>query len=251
MSKDLNKLNPIPQFSVLIVDDDYRIRNLLKRFLKKNDYTVISAHNADLAISYLQTFKFDIVVADVMMPGKDGFELTKIISDRFKVPVFLLTALTEMNNKLYGFNSGADDYLTKPFEPEELLVRMKAIIRRQMLNLKSPQNDSLNEEGFYLDLDKQILRVSGNNISLTSSEIALLCVFNKHKNKVLSRDEIVEELNSNNKSSVSGKKILNNRLIDLQITRLRKKIEPIPTRPVYLKTVRGFGYKLLLKKKIN
>ena len=241
-----NKYDFKAQTSVLIVDDDYRIRDLLKRFLKKSGYFSILAQNAEMAIHCLETFQFDIVIVDVMMPRIDGFELTEIISNRFKVPVFMLTARTDINDKLNGFKVGADDYLTKPFEPEELLVRIKAITRRSSKGAVEDESQPVNNDEFFLDLEKQILRINGNSIGLTANEIALLNVFNKYRNIVLSRDEIINELNRADYFQASGKKIINDRLIDLQITRLRKKIEPNPTHPVYLKTVRGFGYKLLL-----
>ena len=239
------------KISVLIVDDDYRIRNLLKRFLKKNDYIAISAKNSEVAIEHLKNFRFEIVIVDVMMPGTDGFELTKIISENFNVPVFMLTARTEMTDKLQGFKNGADDYLTKPFEPEELLVRIKAIVRRNQLTVSEKQTKALTDQGFNLDFNKQILNVNGNKINLTANEMALLHVFDIHKNKVLSREKIVNELNSKKEFSVSNKKIINNRLIDLQITRLRKKIEPNPTHPTFLKTVRGLGYKLFIENTLS
>ena len=233
--------------SVLVVDDDSRIRNLLKRFLSKNNYISVSAKNYNTAIELLETFKFEIAIIDVMMPGKNGFELTKTVGERFQVPVFMLTARTEMNDKLLGFKSGADDYLTKPFEPEELLVRIKAIIRRNQSIRPETPNKSVAHFEFVLDVHNQILKVNGNDISLTNNEVSLLNVFKKHKNKVLSRDAIMKELNTTKTMSPEEKKINNNRLIDLQITRLRKKIEPNPTYPMYLKTIRGQGYKLYLE----
>ena len=233
--------------SVLVVDDDYRIRNLLKRFLSKNNYMSVSAQNYNTAINFLETFIFDIVIVDVMMPGKDGFELTKIIGERFQVPVFMLTARTDINDKLQGFRSGADDYLTKPFEPEELLVRIKAIIRRNKSSMPKRPRKNLNYAEFVLDIHKQTLKINGNDISLTNNEVSLLNIFKRHKNKILSRDEIMRELNATKTISLAEKKINNNRLIDLQITRLRKKIEPNPTYPMYLKTIRGQGYKLYLE----
>ena len=236
-----------PKNSILIVDDDYRIRNLLKLFLSKNNYLPVSAQNYNTAIIFLETFKFDIAIVDVMMPGKNGFELTKIIGERFKVPVFMLTARTEINDKLLGFKSGADDYLTKPFEPEELLVRIKAIIRRNQSVVSEKPRKTLTHFEFALDMNKQILKVNGNDISLTNNEVSLLNIFKKHKNKVLSRDAIMKELSDTKTISLTEKKIYNNRLIDLQITRLRKKIEPNPTYPIYLKTIRGQGYKLFLE----
>ena len=233
--------------SVLVVDDDSRIRNLLKRFLSQNNYISVSAQNYNTAIKLLETFQFDIAIVDVMMPGKNGFELTKIVGERFQVPVFMLTARTEINDKLLGFKSGADDYLTKPFEPEELLVRIKAIIRRNPSITPENSRKNVTHFGFVLDVHNQTLKVNGNDISLTNNEVSLLNVFKKHKNKVLSRDSIIKELNATKTISLAEKKINNNRLIDLQITRLRKKIEPNPSYPMYLKTVRGQGYKLYLE----
>lgn len=164
---------------------------------------------------------------------------------------FMLTARTEMTDKLEGFKNGADDYLTKPFEPEELLVRIRAIVRRNQLTVSEKQTKALTDQGFNLDFNKQILNVNGNKINLTANEMALLHVFDVHKNKVLSREKIVKELNSKKELSVSNKKIINNRLIDLQITRLRKKIEPNPTHPTFLKTVRGLGYKLFIENTLS
>ncbi len=243
--KKLNKTKY--KSSVLVVDDDSRIRNLLKRFLSKNNYISISAQNYNTAVELLETFKFDIAIVDVMMPGRNGFELTKIVGERFQVPVCMLTARTEINDKLLGFKNGADDYLTKPFEPEELLVRIKAIIRRNQSITQINPRKSLTHFEFVLDVHNQILKVNGNDISLTNNEVSLLNVFKKHKNKVLSRDLIIKELNATKTIPLAEKKSTNNRLIDLQITRLRKKIEPNPTYPMYLKTIRGQGYKLYLE----
>lgn len=233
-----------PRISVLIVDDDFRIRNLLKRFLKKSNCFSMLAENYDIAINYLENFSCDIAIVDVMMPGKDGFELAKVISTQFKVPVFMLTARNEINYKLYGFESGAEDYLTKPFEPEELLVRMKAIVRRNQASQEKLPIKALDNGVFFLDSLKQVLKINGKIISLTDNENALLNIFDKHKNKVLSRDSIINELNVTKEFLPLSKKINNKRLVDLQITRLRKKMEPNPAHPIYLKTVRGIGYKL-------
>ena len=155
--------------------------------------------------------------------------------------------VSQMSQETLAFSLGADDYLTKPFEPEELLVRIKAITRRSSKGAVEDKSQPVNNDEFFLDLEKQILRINGNSIGLTTNEIALLNVFNKYKNIVLSRDEIINELNRADYFQASGKKIINDRLIDLQITRLRKKIEQDPKNPKYLQTIRGEGYVLWIE----
>ncbi len=218
---------------ILIVDDDDRIRNLLKDYLSENSYIVSTAESADQAKERLQYIKFDIIILDVMMPGQDGYDLTKEIKKQIKVPVILLTAKGEVENRIKGLELGADDYIGKPFEPKELLLRIKNIINKNnKIDLKSKQIIGDAE----VDLNKMTVSLKNKLRKISNSEKKVLIEMIANPGTTFSREEI---------GKISG--INQERSIDVMITRLRQKIEINPKNPKFLQTIRGSGYVLWIE----
>ena len=218
---------------ILVVDDDNRIRDLLKDFLTENNYIVSTAENAIQAKKRLEYLKFDIIILDVMMPGQDGYELTKEIKTQIRVPIILLTAKGEVENRIKGLELGADDYLGKPFEPKELLLRIKNIINKSnTIDLSSKQKIGKAE----IDLNKMIIKIKGNIKKINNSEKKVLIEMLANPGVTFSREEI---------GKISG--IIQERSIDVMITRLRQKLEEDPKNPKYLQTIRGSGYVLWIE----
>ena len=218
---------------ILIVDDDNRIRNLLKDYLSENSYLVSSAENADQAKEKLEYLKFDIIILDVMMPGQNGYELTKEIKKKLKVPIILLTAKDEVENRIKGLELGADDYIGKPFEPKELLLRIRNIInKKNKIDSKSKHNVGAAE----IDLNKMIINLKNKTKKINNSEKKVLIEMLANPGQTYSREEI---------GKISG--ISQERSIDVMITRLRQKIELDQKNPKYLQTIRGSGYVLWIE----
>tara|TARA_B100000963_G_scaffold306819_1_gene281626 strand:- start:1165 stop:1842 length:678 start_codon:yes stop_codon:yes gene_type:complete len=218
---------------ILIVDDDDRIRNLLKDYLSENNYVVSAAENAEEAKEKLQYLKFDVIILDVMMPGQNGYDLTKEIKQNIKVPIILLTAKGEVENRIKGLELGADDYLGKPFEPKELLLRIKNIINKNTKsNLKSKHNIGAAE----IDLNKMIINLNNKSRKINNSEKKVLIEMLSNPGETFSREEI---------GKISG--IVQERSIDVMITRLRQKLEINPKNPKFLQTIRGSGYVLWIE----
>ena len=221
------------KYHILIVDDDDRIRNLLKDFLSENNYIVSAAENAVQAKEKLQYLRFDIIILDVMMPGQNGYELTKEIKQTIKVPIILLTAKGEVENRIKGLELGADDYLGKPFEPKELLLRIKNIINsKSKIDLKSKHTIGSAE----VDLNKMIVNLNNKSRKINNSEKKVLIEMLSNPGKTFSREAI---------GKISG--IIQERSIDVMITRLRQKLELNPKNPKYLQTIRGSGYVLWIE----
>ena len=223
---------------ILVVDDDIRLRNLLSRFLKESGFRVSVAEDAAGARAHLDGLVFDLIVLDVMMPGEDGIVLTRSLRQDNDVPILLLTAMGESEDRITGLESGADDYLTKPFEPRELLLRIRTILRRvSAVPEARPADDE--EDLVFGDLRfdplRNLLWRGDDPIRLTDSEASLLRTFATAPGTVFSREDLVD-------GDAGGG---NARTIDVQITRLRRKIEPDPKVPRFLQTVRGRGYVLL------
>ncbi len=218
---------------ILIVDDDNRIRDLLKEYLKENDYIVSTSEDAENAKKKLAQFKFDMIVLDVMMPGQNGYDLTKEIKKSLKVPIILLTAKGEVENRIKGLELGADDYISKPFEPKELLLRIKNIINK---NKKIDLNSKYFVGKAQIDLNKMNINLEGKNRKINSSEKKVLIEMLSNPGKTFSREEI---------GKIST--IIQERSIDVMITRLRQKIETNPKNPKYLQTIRGSGYVLWIE----
>ena len=218
---------------ILIVDDDNRIRDLLKEYLKENNYIVSTSENAENAKVKLSHLKFDLIVLDVMMPGQDGYDFTKEIKKKINIPIILLTAKGEVENRIKGLELGADDYIGKPFEPKELLLRIKNVINKNIkIDLKSKHKIGLAE----IDLNKMIVYLNSKSKKINNSEKKVLTEMLSNPGKTYSREEI---------GKISG--ISQERSIDVMITRLRQKIETNPKNPKYLQTIRGSGYVLWIE----
>jgi two-component system, OmpR family, phosphate regulon response regulator OmpR len=218
---------------ILIVDDDNRIRDLLKDYLSGNNYIVSTAENADHAKERLKYLKFDTIILDVMMPGQNGYELTKEIKKQIKVPIILLTAKGEVENRIKGLELGADDYLGKPFEPKELLLRIRNIINKNnKIDLKSKYNIG----SAIIDLNKMVVYINDKPAKINNTEKKVLVEMLANPGATYSREEI---------KRISG--INQERSIDVMITRLRQKLESDPKKPKYLQTIRGSGYVLWIE----
>jgi len=218
---------------ILIVDDDDKIRELLKQYLKINNFFVSTAINAADAEEKLKIVKFDLAIIDIMMPGKDGLQLTKEIRETIDLPIILLTAKGESEDRIKGLEVGAEDYLPKPFEPKELLLRIKNIIKRIKKNnsIITPikiGKANINLKKMEIQKDKKITKINASEKTLLENMISTA-------GKIFSREEI---------SKITH--LTQERSIDVLVTRLRQKIEPDPKNPKYLQTVRGTGYVLWL-----
>lgn len=220
---------------ILVVDDDTRLRKLLHKYLTENGFIVETAEDAAEARARMESLAFDALVLDVMMPGETGLALARALRATSDVPILMLTAMGEVDDRISGLEAGADDYLSKPFEPRELLLRLHSILRR---GAPAEQADSrpgpvrLGAHVFHPARDELI--GPGGGVHLTSAEAGLLAVLCAHPGAVLSREELGELTNTTG----------NLRSVDVQVTRLRKKIEDDPRMPRYLQTVRGRGYML-------
>ena len=218
---------------ILIVDDDNRIRSLLKDYLTENSYIVSTAEDAEQAKEKLKYIKFDMIILDVMMPGQNGYDLTKEIKKKMKVPIILLTAKGEVENRIKGLELGADDYIGKPFEPKELLLRVKNIIDKKIkINLNSKHCVGNAE----VNLNKMTIILNGKLKKINNSEKKVLIEMITNPGKTYSREEI---------GKIAG--ISQERSIDVMITRLRQKLENNPKNPKYLQTIRGSGYVLWIE----
>ena len=219
---------------ILIVDDDRRLRDLLQRYLLDQGFRVTTAADAAEARARLASIAFDLLILDVMMPGESGLSLTRSLRDGSEVPILLLTARGETEDRIEGLASGADDYLAKPFEPRELVLRIKAILRR--VSDSDPAAEGPLRFGDYLfDRERRELRRGAAVVHLTEAEAALLTTLARKPGEAVSRDDLMAE----------SPEIGNQRTIDVQMTRLRRKIEVDPKYPRYLRTVRGTGYILM------
>lgn len=226
---------------LLVVDDDERIRSLLRRFLEKHGYFVSVARDAAQARRLLSGLQFDLIVLDVMMPGEDGITLTRDLRARLDTPILLLTARGETSDRIAGLESGADDYLAKPFEPRELLLRIAAILRRvPTVAMVQPKYLTLGDLRY--DTEKGDLWQGEDHIRLTGSEQVLLKRLAATLGQPVSRTELNEELG---RDPAPDEAEGSERAIDVQMTRLRRKIERDPRSPRYLQTVRGTGYMLV------
>ena len=218
---------------ILIVDDDDRIRDLLKDYLINNNYIISTAGNAEEAKEKLKYIKFDILILDVMMPGQSGYELTEEIRKTIQVPIILLTAKGEVENRIKGLELGADDYIGKPFEPKELLLRIKNIIKnKNKLDLSSKHFVGQAE----INLNKMTINFNNKIRKINNTEKKVLIEMLSNPGKTFSREEI---------GKISG--INQERSIDVMVTRLRQKLESDPKNPKYLQTIRGSGYVLWIE----
>jgi two-component system phosphate regulon response regulator OmpR len=217
---------------ILVVDDEDRLRELLAKFLHENGFLVVTASGAADARAKLVNLEFDLIVLDVMMPDESGLEFCEDLRRKSTVPILMLTAMGEPEDRIAGLERGVDDYLVKPFEPRELLLRVRSILRRVPVTSVVPAEIYMGDVMF--DLGRKELRRSGQPVRLTLVEAALLTALAECPGEILSRGELFE------RTCAGG----SGRAVDVQVTRLRRKIEPDPRLPRYLQTVRGRGYVL-------
>jgi two-component system, OmpR family, phosphate regulon response regulator OmpR len=217
---------------LLVVDDDDRIRDLLKRYLVRNGYRVTAVGDAPSARRMFQRLAFDLAIFDVMMPGEDGLSLLSAVREEIDTPVIILTARGDPDDRIEGLRRGADDYLAKPFEPEELELRIGAVLRRGKAEEDARE---VRISGMVFDATRSELSNDDTRIRLTESEAALLARLAATPGEAVSRQDLAE-------ATSTGLE----RAIDVQVTRLRRKIEKDPKDPVHLQTVRGIGYRLLV-----
>jgi two-component system, OmpR family, phosphate regulon response regulator OmpR len=220
---------------VLVIDDDKRLRDLIARYLTEQGYRVTAAVDAADARAKLAGITFDLLVVDVMMPGESGLELTRSLRETNLVPILLLTAMGESTDRITGLETGADDYLVKPFEPRELVLRIKAILKRARARVERQTSVGAVKFGaFVFELERRRLFKAGEPVHLTEAESELLFQLARRAGEAVSREDL----------SPQGEDAGDSRLIDVQMTRLRRKIEDDPRFPRYLVTVRGRGYML-------
>jgi two-component system phosphate regulon response regulator OmpR len=229
----MNNPTGIEDPHLLVVDDDERLRALLQRYLSSNGFRVSAAADASEARTLMKSIAFDLLVLDVMMPGETGLDLTKSVRSHSQMPILMLTARGEPEDRIAGLEHGADDYLPKPFEPRELLLRVSALLRRAAPPARSAHKEVHMGEAVF-DPERGELRRKGKPVRLTSSETALLKLFASNAGRSFSRTDPCTRLG-----------VALERSIDVQVTRLRRKIEEDPKLPLYLQTVRGVGYVLL------
>lgn len=219
---------------ILVVDDDKRIRELLQRYLTQNNFLVTIAEDAKQARHLAELFLFDVIILDIMMPGETGLELVAFWREQedFLTPVLLLTAKTEAESRIAGFEAGADDYLPKPFEPRELVLRLQAILRRSARFAGNSTARTIRFDGWEYDATRALLAKGDETQSLTRAEANLLNILSTRTGQIFTRQELAAL------AGLEGQE----RTIDVQVTRLRRKIEPDVKKPRYLQTIRGEGY---------
>ena len=218
---------------ILVVDDDDGIRSLVKKYLNENNYLVTTAKSAEDAIEKTSLIKFDIIVLDIMMPGKSGLEFTNEYKNKINTPIILLTAKGEANERVEGLESGADDYLPKPFEPKELVLRINNILNKTK---KNNQKRVVKFDNIEIDLNKLLIIQNDKEFKINNTEKIILEKMINQTGKTFSRNSIGKLINIDKERSV-----------DVIITRLRKKIEIDPKNPKYLQTLRGAGYVLWIE----
>jgi len=220
------------QYTILIVEDQREIRDIVMRYLEREGHHVLTATNGFEAFEIYHQTPVHLLILDIMMPGIDGFEVLKTLREVSDVPVMMLTARMGEEDRIYGFDLGADDYVVKPFSARELVRRVKAILKR---SYDKNEKDVLTSDGLSLNLQDMTLLKSGNDIKLTTQEFSVMKVFFEHPNQILSRDQLIENAFGNTYDGFD-------RNIDSYIKRLRQKIEDDPKNPQFLKTKYGAGY---------
>ena len=218
---------------ILVVDDDDGIRSLVKKYLNENNFLVTTANSAEDASEKINIIKFDLIILDIMMPGQDGYELTKDIRQSSLTPIIHLTAMNESENRVHGLEIGADDYLPKPFEPKELILRIKNILNK---TIKTEQVRIIEFVNVKIDLNKLLILKNDNEFKINNTEKIILEKMINNPGKTFSRENIGQLIELDKERS-----------IDVIITRLRKKIEIDPKNPKFLQTIRGTGYVLWIE----
>lgn len=227
---------------ILVVDDDKAIVRVLKGYIEQAGYTVLTAHDGEAALHLLRRERPDLLVLDLMLPDRDGWEITRILrSDESleSMPIIMLTARVEDTDKIVGLELGADDYITKPFNAREVVARVRALLRRSQFSQGgSPQEGKVLTVGsLRLDLDQHLLTVEGKPVDLTRTEFKLLHLLMANPGHTLARDELIEKIMGYAYEGMG-------RALDTHVRNLRRKIEPNPNEPTYIKTIYGIGYRL-------
>lgn len=220
---------------LLVVDDDPQLRDLLARYLGEQGFKVSTVANGAAMDAFLTQGLPDLIILDLMLPGEDGLSIARRLRAHHQVPIIILSARGEEVDRIVGLEVGADDYMPKPFNPRELLARIRAVLRRPTLQTTVSQHSSYRFGNFTLNIERHILMRDSEEIALTTGEFALLRVLAEHPNHILSRDRLVDLLKGYDRSPFD-------RSIDVRVTRLRRKIEDDPTTPKFLRTVWGEGY---------
>jgi len=220
------------QHKILIIDDDTRLRNLLGKYLADNNFEVVLAKDTAEADNFLANETFDLLIVDVMMPNENGFDFTGRFRQKYQTPIIMLTARGEPDDRIKGLENGADDYMPKPFEPKELLLRINNILRRKISDIKTIATKNIvNFGNFSFNLSDLRLKKLQEFIHITENDARILKILAQHQGEVVSRNSLSEQLGG-----------IDERSIDVSVTRLRKKIESNPKQPHYLQTIRNHGY---------
>ena len=221
---------------ILIIDDDEKLNALLSEYLAGFNFDVIIAVNSEKGLMNLENENPDIIILDVMLPGKNGFDVCKEIRKENSIPIIMLTARGDVTDRIVGLELGADDYLPKPFEPRELAARIQSILRRRVNEVKA--DGKIKFDDLLIDLDRQTVFINGQNIELTTMEFEMLKVFAKNPGIVFSRERVMELLKGIDWDTYD-------RSVDVLISRLRQKLNDNPKQPRYIKTIWGSGYKFI------
>lgn len=222
--------------SLLVVDDDPELRELIQAYLEQQGFHVACVESGEAMDAYLADHEVDLLILDLMLPGEHGLSIAQRMKKHSDLPIIIVSAQGEDVDRIVGLEVGADDYLSKPFNPRELLARVRAVLRRSQSAGTVPEDTAVAQFGvFALDINAHRLTKNGDTVPLTSGEFDLLAILVGHPNKVLDRDRILDLLTGAERSPFD-------RSIDVRVTRLRSKIEPDPTHPVYIRTIWGKGY---------
>lgn len=222
--------------TILVVEDEKGISNIMKAYLEKENFTVLQAFDGVEAIKIFSTTPLSLIILDLMLPKMSGEEVCAKVRSRSNIPILMLTAKSELEDKVKGFKLGADDYLSKPFEPEELIARVHALLRRSNIGTPNASVITLENSNLIIDLDQMTVKKNGTEIFLTTNEFKILQTLLSNPNKVFTRDEIIE-------LSFGIEYEAFDRAIDTHIKNIRAKIEDDPKHPVVIKTIYGMGYK--------
>ncbi|MDP5273703.1 response regulator transcription factor [Chengkuizengella axinellae] len=227
------------EYTILVADDETNITDVCSRYLEREGYHVITVNDGEVALEMWKKESLDLIILDLMMPGKTGWQVCEEIRNKDDIPIIMLTARAEEMDRVMGLTMGADDYLTKPFSPRELVLRVKGILRRQQRVVAQPfsEPDIIKFSGLEIDVKKRSVTVNGKPIELTYKEFEVLLLLSSHPNQVFSRDQLLNKVwNSDYEGDMNT--------VTVHVRRLREKIEPDASKPKYIKTVWGIGYKI-------
>ena len=224
--------------TILIIDDDEELNTLLTSYLKQFNFDVVSAIQPSLGLEILQTRKVDMIVLDVMLPEKSGFEVCREIRKTSKTPIIMLTARGDLSDRVVGLELGADDYLPKPYEPRELVARIQSVLRRTQGHLVETESRYIESHDLIVDMNKASATLTGNNLDLTTAEFTVLKILIENVGRTLSRDELTQAMRGSQWDATD-------RTVDMVVSRLRHKLHDDSKNPVYLKTIWGEGYRFV------